>query len=85
MVNNQAIPLNTLIIHIHFSTHPFIPVLCLPKRKWIQLKEHQKAPDLSKPLLPPHTGYYSITLLEMDIDLHVPCEKLSSYNNIETN
>ena len=50
----------------HIFPHPFIPVLSLPNRDcihwYLRTPCNKKAPDLSKPLLLSHTGYYSITL-----------------------
>ena len=45
---------------------------------------NKKAPDLSKPFLPPHTGYYSINFTYGYCHFHVPCQRLSLYN-IKTN
>ena len=44
---------------------------------YIPTTYNKKAPDLSKPLLPPHTGYYSITLV-IDMDIVISMYRVKS-------
>ena len=57
---------DTGLPHIYFSSiHSYLSFQCLRKTGFNDTERTpciKKAPDLSKPLLPTHTGYYSITL-----------------------